>query len=54
MTAKLGWIDNMLNQGDIAGAIKEYRTLAKQEPDVSSHFSSSLDLAESAAARVAA
>ena len=34
LTAKLGWIANLLNQGDIAGAIKEYRALAKQEPAV--------------------
>jgi tetratricopeptide (TPR) repeat protein len=34
LTAKLGWIANMLNQGDITGAIREYRALAKQEPTV--------------------
>jgi predicted Zn-dependent protease len=34
LTAKLGWIGNLLNQGDIAGAIKEYRALVKQEPAV--------------------
>jgi cellulose synthase operon protein C len=31
LTAKLGWIANMRNQGDITGAIKEYRALVKQE-----------------------
>jgi tetratricopeptide (TPR) repeat protein len=34
LTAKLGWIGNLLNQGDIAGAIKEYRALVKLEPAV--------------------
>ena len=34
LTAKLGWIKNLINQGDIAGAIKEYRVLAKQVPHV--------------------
>jgi tetratricopeptide (TPR) repeat protein len=34
LTAKVGWIANLLNQGDITGAIKEYRTLAKKEPAV--------------------
>jgi cellulose synthase operon protein C len=34
LTAKLGWIANLLNQGDIAGAIGEYRNLVKQEPAV--------------------
>jgi cellulose synthase operon protein C len=33
-TAKLGWIANLLNQGDITGAIKEYRALAKNSPVV--------------------
>ena len=54
LTARLGWIDNLLNQGDIAGAIKEYRALVKQEPEVRPDLSTALDLAESAAARVAA
>ena len=34
LTAKLGWIKNLIDQGDIAGAIKEYRALAKQVPAV--------------------
>ena len=33
-TAKLGVITNLLNHGDISGAIKEYRTFAKTEPAV--------------------
>ena len=34
LTAKLGWINNLVSQGDIAGAIKEYRALVKQVPRV--------------------
>ena len=34
MTAKLGWIKNLIDQGDIAGAIREYRVLVKQVPEV--------------------
>jgi cellulose synthase operon protein C len=33
--AKLGLINFMVNEGDIAGAIKEYRALVKQVPQVS-------------------
>jgi tetratricopeptide (TPR) repeat protein len=34
LTAKLRWANSLRSQGDIAGAIKEYRTLVKQEPRV--------------------
>ena len=54
LTAKLGWIDNLLNQGDIAGAIKEYRALVEQVPTVRPILARLLIFAESAAARVAA
>ena len=27
LTAQLGWINNLISQGDTAGAIKEYRIL---------------------------
>ena len=33
-TAKLGLIKNLIDQGDIAGAIREYRVLVKQVPEV--------------------
>ena len=35
VTAKLGLIARMVNQGEFEGAIKEYRTLVKQVPEVS-------------------
>jgi cellulose synthase operon protein C len=35
VTAKLGLINFMVNEGDIAGAIKEYRAIVKQVPQVS-------------------
>ena len=34
LRAKIGWISNMVSQGNIAGAIKEYRALVKQIPKV--------------------
>ena len=34
LTAKLGWINGMVNQGNLDGAIKEYRMLVKQIPQV--------------------
>ena len=34
MAAKLGWIDGMVKQGNLEGAIKEYRALVKQFPQV--------------------
>ena len=34
VTARLGYIKNLISQGDIAGAIKEYRVLVKQVPEV--------------------
>ncbi len=34
VTARLGWAKNLVSQGDIAGAIKEYRILVKQLPHV--------------------
>ena len=35
VTAKLGWIGHMVSQGEIEGAINEYRTLVKRLPGVS-------------------
>jgi len=32
IAARAGWIDTLIHQGDIAGAIKEYRDIAKQFP----------------------
>ena len=43
--AKLGLIDRMVKDGDIDGAIKEYRTLVQREPRVK------LDLAKLLIAR---
>jgi tetratricopeptide (TPR) repeat protein len=34
LTAKLGWINGMVNQGNLEGAIKEYRALVNQIPQV--------------------
>ena len=34
LTARLGWADTLLQRGDTAGAIREYRVLAKQFPRV--------------------
>jgi cellulose synthase operon protein C len=34
LTARLGWINNLLSQGDTAGAIKEYRAVVKRVPQV--------------------
>ena len=32
ITTRLSWINNLINQGDTAGAIKEYRAIVKQVP----------------------
>ena len=38
IAARLGWIDTLIHQGDIAGAIKEYRDIAKQFPEQGPQF----------------
>ena len=38
LPAKLGWINGMINQGDIEGAIKEYRALVNTVPEVRIHL----------------
>ena len=34
LTTRLGWIETLVRQGDAAGAIKEYRAIASQVPQV--------------------
>ena len=34
LNAKQGWINGMINQGDLEGAIREYRALVKQVPQL--------------------
>ena len=50
VTAKLGLIARMVSQGEIEGAIKEYRTLVKQVPQVSLSIGAATDRPEPAAA----
>ena len=54
ITAKLGLIDRMVKQGEIEGAIKEYRALVKQVPQVSLPLARATDRPEPAAAGVPA
>ena len=34
VTARINWINNLISRGDTAGAIKEYRSIVKQAPQV--------------------
>ena len=54
ITAKLGLIDRMVSQGEIDGAIKEYRTLVKQVPRVKPPLARATDRPEPTAAGVPA